>query len=238
MLPGEEITPQSENRSIGQLFESYWFPLFAYLRRKGCSPETAADHIQTFFVELIDKDFLKSVEPEKGRFRWFLMSSIKRLMNNQIIRENAQKRGGGHKIFSLDVGNAESKYQHEPVDGWTAEKLFDRRWALEVLKQALTQLREFYQNSENEDLYDLLQPVLQGYPMTRVEYESIGKQVGMSSGAVKVAAFRMRDRYRSILRTIVAETLADASGLDDELDILLAALRPTSTRHEGVRREA
>ena len=213
-------------RSLGQLFESYWYPLFAYLRRKGCTPETAADYVQTFFLELIDKDFLRSVEPENGRFRWFLMSAIKRLMSNQINRDNAQKRGGGRVKFSLDIGDAESKYQHEPVDGWTAEKLFDRRWALEVLKQALSQLRAFYQKSDNEPLFELLQPVLTGNSMTRIEYESIGQQIGMSAGAVKVAAFRLRDRYRSLLRAIVAETLTEDSGLDDELDILLKSLRP------------
>ncbi len=212
-------------KSLGELYTAYWYPLFVFLRRKGCSPEDASDYVQGFFVELIDKDFLASVEPEKGRFRWFLMSAVKRYMANERKRKMALKRGGGIQLFSLNLGDAEQRYQMEPVDGWTAEKLFDRRWALEVLRQALEQLRQHYLELGKSELYEVLQPTLTGYQFGSGEYEEIGGRFSMSAGSVKVAAFRLRDRYRSVLSAIVSETLIDEDGLDDEIDELLGALR-------------
>ncbi len=215
------------NHSLGELYQSYWYPLFVYLRRKGHSASDASDYVQGFFVELIDKDFLAAVAPEKGRFRWFLMSAVQRYVNKQTARQFAQKRGGGKQTFSLDIDLAEQRYQREPVDGWTAEKLFDRRWALEVLAKALAVLRQRHVDAGKADLYDALQPTLTGEPLTSQQCETIGAGLNMTPVAVKVAAHRLKEKYRRALVDIVSETMADpgqAADVDNELEALLQAL--------------
>lgn len=211
--------------SLDELCQAYWYPLFAYLRRKGHAPEAAADYVQGFFVELIDKDFLDAVSPEKGRFRWFLMSAVKRFVAKEVEKQSAQKRGGDRQFFSLNVDDAEQRYQLEPVDGWTAERLFDRRWALAVLQQALDTLRSEQERKGKLELYLALQPTLAGVPMTSEQYSEIGDKFGMLAGTVKVAALRLRQKHRDTIRDIVAQTVVEADRVGDELDELLAALR-------------
>ena len=211
--------------SLSELCEAYWYPLFAYLRRKGHSPEQAADYVQSFFLELIDKEFLDAVSPEKGHFRWFLMSAIKRFVSKQVEKQSTQKRGGGRQFISLNVADAEERYKLEPVDGWSAEKLFDRRWALAVLEQALERLRVQQEKKGKLELYLALQPTLSGLPMTLEQYTEIGERFGILPGAVKVAALRLRQKYRDTIREIVAQTVAQSDDIPDELDELLSALR-------------
>lgn len=212
--------------SLGELCESYWYPLFVYLRRKGHGPEESADYVQGFFAELIDKHFLETVSPDKGRFRWFLMSAIKRFVGKQIEKSTAQKRGGSRKILSLDIDDAEQRYQLEPVDGWTPEKLFDRRWALSVLQHALKQLRSEQEGKGKLELYLALEPTLSGIPMSTEQYTAIGEQFGMMAGAVKVAALRLRQKYRETISEIVAQTVTESDRIGDELEELLNALKP------------
>ncbi|MEM7455874.1 MAG: hypothetical protein AAF456_16085 [Planctomycetota bacterium] len=211
--------------SLGELYQAYWYPLFIYLRRKGYDPESSADYVQGFFVELIDKDFLRSVAPEKGRFRWFMQSAVQRFAAGEVKRLSAKKRGGGRAKFSLNVDEAEGRYQLEPEDGWTPESLFDRRWALTVLQQALGQLQTEYGEKDKSALFDSLAPMLTIDSDDLQAYDRIAEQLSMSTGAVKVAAHRMRERYREVLTAVVAQTLADPDALDDEIDILLKALR-------------
>ncbi len=210
--------------SLSELYVQYSYPLFAFLRRKGHGVHEAADFVQGFFVELIDKDFLKAVAPEKGRFRWFLMSAIRRFVMNQSAKQKTQKRGGDRAFFSLDVDDAEQRYQLEPVDGWTAEKLFDRRWALEVLARALDQLESEHEAQGKLELFQDLRDTLTGIPLTSDRCSEIAEKFSKSPGAIKVAAHRMRDKYRQLLVAIVAQTVVDSSGVDSELDDLLAAL--------------
>lgn len=211
--------------SIGELCQSYWYPLFAYLRRKGHDATTSADYVQGFFVELMDKEFLNSVSPEKGRFRWFLMSAIKRYVSKEVEKQSAKKRGGGLQKFSLDLDDAEQRYQLEPSDGWSAEKLFDRRWALTVLGQALEQLKKQQAEKGKLDLYLALQPTLSGVPMTGEQYAEIAEKFGMLDGAVKVNALRLRQKYGEIIREIVGQTVEGVDGINDEVDELFSALR-------------
>ena len=185
--------------SLGELYQAYWYPLFAYLRRKGHAPESSADYVQGFFVELIDKDFLEAVAPEKGRFRWFMMSAIQRFVSKQLEKDKAQKRGGGNAIFSLNVNDAEQRYSREPADDQTPEKLFDRRWALEVLSQALAKLKSDQESIGKAVLYNALQFTLAGESLTNERSEQIGQQLQMSGVAVKVAAHRLKDKYRKTL---------------------------------------
>ena len=214
-------------QSLSELCKVYWYPLFAYLRRKGHSPDVAADHVQGFFLQLIDKSFLDAVEPEKGRFRWFLMSAINRYVAKQNRHDQAIKRGGGDVVFSLDVDDAEQRYQLEPAQDWTAEKLFDRRWALALLQRALEELEQQQKSKNRLELYHALQSTLTGIPITGQQYESIAAQFSMSTGAVKVAALRLRERYRELLVQLVRQTVTDQQIVERELDELLAALRGT-----------
>lgn len=225
IVTSREKDSSLRRESLSELCRSYWYPLFAFLRRKGNSPEQAADFVQGFFLELIDKDFLDAVSPEKGRFRWFLMSAIKRFVAKQVEKQHAQKRGGDRAFFSLDIDDAEQRYQLEPVDGWSAEKLFDRRWALAVLQQALDRLREQNERKGKLELYLALQPTLSGVPMTSQQYAEIAARFGMVEGAVKVSALRLREKYRDSIRSIVAQTVIETDRVTDELDELLAALR-------------
>ena len=226
IVSSREQDSDVRQKSLGELCETYWYPLFAYLRRNGHSPEETADYVQGFFVELIDKDFLEAVSPEKGHFRWFLMSAIKRFVSKQIEKQSAQKRGGNRQLFSLNMDDAEQRYQMEPVDGWSAEKLFDRRWAMTVLQQALDQLRSEQEKNGKLELYLELQPTLSGVSRTTEQYTAIGGRLGMLAGAVKVAAMRLRQKYRDAIRDIVSQTVVGLDDVSDELDELYSALRP------------
>ncbi len=210
--------------SLEKLCSIYWMPLFSYLRRKGYGPEDSADFVQGFLSELIEKDYVNAVAQERGRFRWFLTSAIARYVSKQVEQKMAVKRGGNVKTFSIDHDQAEKSYLNEPVDGWTAEKLFDRRWALTVLQQTLSQLETKYLGLDQAKLYERLRPFLLAGGGEQT-YREIAEELGMSEGAVKVAAARMRERYRKSLRLIVSETLSDEESLEDELDVLLGSLR-------------
>lgn len=210
--------------SLGELYKTYWYPLFAYLRRKGYSQEQSSDFVQGFFLELIDKDFLATVSPEKGRFRWFMMSAIGRFVSNQRAKQNAQKRGGGVATFSLDAEQAERRYQQEPEGDWTPEKLFDRRWALEVLSNALQRLKEDHEKRGKLELYTELQSTLAGESLSAEACDTIGAKLEMSPVAVKVAAHRLKEKYRKSLVDVVSQTLTDEENVDDELDRLFEAL--------------
>ena len=225
IVSSQEKDSNIRRDSLGALCEAYWYPLFAYLRRRGYTAEQASDYVQGFFVELIDKDFLEAVSPEKGRFRWFLMSAIKRFVASQIEKQTAQKRGGDRQFFSLNVDDAEQRYQLEPVDGWSAEKLFNRRWALAVLQQALDRLQKQKEEKGKLELYLALQPTLSGAPLTLEQYTEIGKRFGMLPGAVKVAALRLRRKYRDTIREIIAQTVVQSDDVSDEFEELLSALR-------------
>lgn len=216
---------QTRRASLEDLCSAYWMPLFVYLRRKGLTPNDSADYVQGFFSELIEKDFVKAVDQERGRFRWFLMSAINRYIAKQVEKKQTIKRGGQATVLSIDVRSAEQDYRNEPVDGWTAEKIFDRRWALSVLKQTLDSLNRHYQGIGQSALFEKLQPLLIAGSKSTETYKVIADQLEMTEGAVKVAASRMRDRYKSGLSEIVSQTLSDPDCLDDELDVLLNALR-------------
>jgi RNA polymerase sigma-70 factor (ECF subfamily) len=224
VVSSREQDSDIRRHSLGELCESYWYPLFAFLRRKGNSPDAAADYVQGFFVELVDKNFLDAVSPEKGRFRWFLMSAINRFVSKQVEKQSAQKRGGDRQFFSLNIETAEQRYQLEPTEGWTPEKLFDRRWALTVLEQALAELKQRQTDKGKLELYEALRPTLSGVPMANAEYAEIAQRFQMYEGAVKVAALRLRQKYRDIIREIVGQTVAESNRVSDEIDELFKAL--------------
>jgi RNA polymerase sigma factor (sigma-70 family) len=207
--------------ALAMLCHTYWYPLHAFVRRHGIPPHDAQDLTQEFFARLLEKEWLASVQRERGRFRSWLLASMKHFLANEWDKSRAKKRGGGMAFISIDDATAESRYSHEPVDTTTAETLYDRRWALTLLDRVLDRLRGEFADGGRIAHFDALKGTLTG---DRTPYAEIAATLGMTEGAVKVAAHRLRERYRDIIRAEIAETVAAPGEVEDELRHLLAAL--------------
>jgi RNA polymerase sigma-70 factor (ECF subfamily) len=211
-------------QALGELYKTYWYPLYAYIRRRGHSADAAQDLTQEFFTHLLEPDGLASVNPDRGRFRCYLLAACQHFLANEYDRARARKRGGGQSILSLDFGEADARYQREPAHEATAERLFERRWALALLDAVLIRLRAEYQAAGKLAVFDALQMYLTGDGDR--PYAETAKTAGMTEGAVKVAVHRLRNRYRMLLRDEIGQTLDDPSTIDDEIRALFAALGP------------
>lgn len=210
--------------ALERLCSVYWFPLYAFVRRQGFNAADAEDLTQSFFLRLIEKQDLAGVDRAKGKFRSFLLAAMKNFLANEWDRIKAQKRGGGRQNFtSLDAKSAESRYRLEPADPMTADKLFERQWALTLLDEVLRRVRDDYEAEGKGGLFDALKFTLAGAGDAQ-PYAEIGAKLGMNEGAVKVAVHRLRHRYRDTLRAEIAATVADPEEVDDELRHLFAAL--------------
>ncbi len=209
--------------ALAALCESYWYPVYAYIRRRGHDADQAQDLTQEFFGRLLDEKFLGSVGPEKGRFRSFLLAACKNFLANEHNRRQAHKRGGGRQIVSFDAGRAEERYRLEPSHDLTPERLYERRWALTLLEQAVDRLRKEFLDAGRGELFDRLKPGLVG-DCDRAPYSVVAGELGMTEGAVQVAAHRLRRRYQEILRLLIAGTIEDAAQVDDEIRDMFAAL--------------
>jgi RNA polymerase sigma-70 factor (ECF subfamily) len=206
---------------MGQLAQQYWFPLYAYLRRKGNRPAEAEDLVQGFFMRLLEKDALAAVDRSKGKFRSFLLASLQHFVTDEWDKSQAAKRGAG-MVLSLDGMDAEARYAIEPVDGTTPERVFERRWARAVVDQALARLREDYRGRGLGDVFAALEHVLAGE--RGAAYGGVARRLGMTEAAVKVAAHRLRRRYRALLRDEIAQTVAEPGLVDEEIQQLLGSL--------------
>jgi RNA polymerase sigma factor (sigma-70 family) len=215
-------TPQA-GEALAALCAAYWYPLYAFIRRRGHDPDSAADLTQEFFARLIEKQYLRSVDPSRGRFRAFLLAACKHFLANERDRQAARKRGGGRCPVSIDCRDAEGRYLAEPAHDLTPERLFERRWALTLLEQSLALLdRECHQAGKGA-LYERLKFLLTASEGT-ASYADVGEALGMTESAVKKAAQRLRRRYREILRERIAGTVDDPGHVDDELRSLFAIL--------------
>lgn len=210
-------------RALAALCTSYWYPLYAFVRRQGKSAHDAQDLTQEFFARLLEKNYLAQVSREKGRFRSFLLAALKNFLANEWDKVRAQKRGGDRTFVPLDATAAESRYAIEPVDALSADKIFERRWALTLLDRAIEQLRAEHVKAGRGPIFDELKGCLTGDGST-VSYAEIATRLGTSEGAIKVAVHRLRQRYREVLRAEVANTVAQPGDVDDELRQLFAAL--------------
>lgn len=210
--------------ALQSLCQAYWYPLYAYARRRGLAPENAADVTQDFFSRLLEKELLQAADRERGRFRSFLLTSFKRYIGQQHQRSQAQKRGGGCATVSLNFNDGERRYSLEPVDEWSAEKLFERRWALTLLEVVLQKLQKEFQTKGSEKIFEACRPWLTGQDISN-QYSIVADELGMSDGAVRVAVHRLRDRYKNLLRLEVAGTVADEQTVDDELRKLRRAVQ-------------
>ncbi|HEY8748672.1 MAG TPA: sigma-70 family RNA polymerase sigma factor [Tepidisphaeraceae bacterium] len=215
-------SPQA-NQALAQLCQNYWVPLYAYLRKKGHKPADAEDIVQAFLARLIEKTALAAADPNRGRFRSFLISSLQNFVANRRDRELAHKRGGNLKKFSLDFNTAEEAYHREPWTDLTPEKIFDRRWAIDLLNLVLSRLQDEYAKSGKSKLYERLRPALTG-DAQGIGYAEIASELQISSDAIKMAVSRMRKRYRELLRQNIADTVASPEDVDDELRHLFSAL--------------
>lgn len=210
--------------ALEHLCQTYWPPLYAYVRRRGNSPADAQDLTQAFFARLLAGDSLADVAPEKGRFRAFLLAAVKHFLANAHDRRMAAKRGGGAAHLSLDAEEAERCYQHAAPAALQPDRLFDRQWALTVLDLALARLRAEHDTPEKSKQFEVLKGALSTDAET-VPYAELGARLRMSEGAVKVAVHRLRKRYREMLKAEIADTVENPAQVAEELRSLLAAFR-------------
>jgi RNA polymerase sigma-70 factor (ECF subfamily) len=197
--------------------------LYAYVRRSGYAQHDAQDLTQEFFARLLGKNVFADADESRGRFRSYLLASLKHFLANEWDKARAQKRGGGHVPIPIDPTAAETGCVFEPADPTTAEKIYERRWALTMLDQVLRRLRREYVETGRETLFEQLKPTLIEASRS-VRYAEIAGALGTSEGAVKVAVFRLRQRYREVLRAQIADTVAGPAEVEDELRSLFAAL--------------
>lgn len=213
---------RKEARSaLSSLCENYWYPLYAYLRRRGYPADQAKDLTQEFFLRLLEGRYLDRADPEKGRFRSFILSSLKFFVADEEDRQRARKRGSG-KVVPLEFSFGEERYQREPAHDETPERIFERRWALSVLDCVVERLRgEFVQHGRPEH-FDRLKVFLLG--QSDAPYSALAREMNTSEGAVKVAIHRLRKRYRDLFRQEIADTVADPAEVEAELRYLAAVL--------------
>jgi len=223
VLAARERGSPAAQAALAELCRTYWYPLYAFIRRQGHSADLAQDLTQELFSRLLEKDFLGTVQPDKGKFSSFLLACCKHFLANERDRQRAQKRGGGAALLPLDFGSAEERYTREPFHELTPEKLFERRWALTLLDQVLARLREEMRQQGKLQTFDRLKQFLMG-EKNKVSHAQIAEELGMTEGAVKVAVHRLRKRYRELLREEIAQTVDDPGQVEDEIRALFAAL--------------
>ena len=207
--------------ALVSLCENYWYPLYAYLRRRGYAPDQAQDLTQEFFMRVLEGRYLDRADPEKGRFRSFILTSLKFFVADEQDRQRAQKRGGG-AIVSLEFSSGEERYQREPGHYETPDRIFERRWALSMLERVMERLRdEFVQHGRPEN-FERMKVFLLG--QSEAPYADLAREMNTSEGALKVAIHRLRKRYRELFRQEIADTVADPAKVESELRYLAAVL--------------
>jgi RNA polymerase sigma factor (sigma-70 family) len=206
------------------LCRTYWYPLYAYVRRRGYAREDAQDLTQAFFTRLLETKAVGAARPEKGKFRSFLLTSLNHFLINERERAIAAKRGGGQTLLPLDWETAEGRYQIEPPTDLKPEHTFDRQWALTLMERAMPRLRQEHVAAGKDRLFDGLKEFLQ-QPIQEGGYEERAKELGLTPGAAAVAVHRLRQRYGELVREEIAHTVSRPEEIEDELRYLLSILR-------------
>ncbi len=226
VLAAQDRESPGAQDAMAALCTSYWHPLYAYVRRSGCSVEDAQDLTQSFFSRLLEKDSLRHVDRGLGKFRSFLLASMKNFLANEWRREQATKRGGSAQLLSLeDLNRAEHRYAADVATPDTPERVYERNWALALLERTVTQLEAEFQDAGKSRVFELLKPYLTGDRDGR--YAEVAAALRISEVSVRVAVHRMRGRFGDLLRREVAQTLADADdsrAIEEEMHFLLAVL--------------
>jgi RNA polymerase sigma factor (sigma-70 family) len=208
--------------ALDALCRRYWYPLYAYVRRRGRSPEDAEDLTQEFFARLLRTESLADVSREGGRFRSFLLKSMNHFMTDNWRRSQAQKRGGG-KVISFDAMSAEARYTIEPEDVHTPESLYARTWALTLLGTVVQRVRDEYIRTDKSALFEQLKFCLTGH-RSEISYAQLARRLHAPENTVKTLVYRLRQRYRHLLREEIAQTVATPDEVEDELQALFRAL--------------
>jgi RNA polymerase sigma-70 factor (ECF subfamily) len=223
LLAGGEFSPEAQT-ALEQLCRAYWYPLFAYVRRHGHDFADAQDLTQEFFARLLERKYLRLADRTRGRFRTFLLTSLKHFLINEWDKGNRAKRGSGQKVFSLDEEMAESRFIAEPAMDQPPDTLFDQGWAAILLDRAMAALRAEFEQSGKQDLFEPLKVFVWG-EKNALSYAAMAGQLGMTEGAVKVAVHRLRQRYGELLRAEVAHTVTTHVEVDEELRYLVSVIR-------------
>jgi RNA polymerase sigma factor (sigma-70 family) len=207
--------------ALASLCENYWYPLYAYLRRRGYPSHQAQDLTQEFFIRVLEGRYIDRADPEKGRFRSFILTSLKFFVADEADRNRAHKRGGG-MVVPLEFSSGEEQYQREPAHDETPERIFERRWALSLIDRVVEKLREEYVNHGRPEHFERLKVFLLGH--SDAPYAALAQEMNTSEGALKVAIHRLRKRYRELFRREIADTVADPADVESELRFLAAVL--------------
>jgi RNA polymerase sigma-70 factor (ECF subfamily) len=219
---GRTSSPQAA-KALEQLCNTYWYPLYAFVRRKGHSPHDAQDLTQSFFARLLEKNYVAQADRERGRFRTFLLAALSHFLADEWDKARRLKRGGGREVISFDAGSAEDRYRLEPIDQLDAAKLYERRWVTTLFDQVLARFEEEHRDSGKGELFDQLKGALLAEERG-ASYAELGARLGLKEDAVKQAVRRMRRRFRELFREEIAQTVAGPGEVDDELKHLFAVL--------------
>lgn len=219
---GRRASPLASD-ALEQLCRRYWFPLYVYVRRQGFRPPEAQDLTQGFFLQLIEKEFLRDIDPSKGRFRSFLLAALKHYILNQRKHAARLKRGGDLVMVPFDPDEAEARFRAEPATESTAERAFDRRWATTVMELGLRRLQEEYREAGKDQLFQALKKFISAEAAAG-EYAELGRRIGMTKNTVGVAVHRLRQRYGELIRAEIANTVAQPVEVEEEMRYLLGLL--------------
>ncbi len=225
VLSAQDAGSPRSARALETLCRTYWYPLYAYIRSTGHSPADAEDLTQGFFARLLEKDYLRAAAQEKGRFRSFLLTALKRYMANEWDREHAQKRGGFAPVVALEQESGESRFAAENRHGLAPDVLYDRHWAMALLESTMSQLRDEYISTGRSTLFEFLRPCL-AKEEAALPYLEIATRLNLTEAAVKMAVQRLRARYREILRNQIAQTVSTADEVEQEIEVLFSAFGP------------
>jgi len=222
LAAGRSTSPQAE-RALEELCRAYWYPLYAYVRRRGHNREDAEDLTQGFFARLLEKDYLQAASRERGRFRTFLLMAFQRFLANEWDRSRAQKRGGDRTIVPLDAELAERRYQIEPVDELSADRIYERRWALTLIEETVGRLRQEFTDAGKVGEFEQLKAFLTA-DREKIPYAEMAVTLGQTEGGLRVAVHRLRRRFRELFRQEIAQTVSSPEEIEGELRYLLKAL--------------
>ena len=234
VLQAKDRPSPDASEALADLCRAYWYPIYAMIRRRSRDGHEAQDLTQEFFARLLEKDFLDDADPARGRFRAFLLAAVKHFLSNEWDKEHAAKRGGGHRIQSLDVqsfdwDSGESRFLTEPSHELTSDRLFERQWAIALLDRVLKRLRDDYLKLNKMTEFDALTPFL-SRDRDGANYGEAAQRLNSSESTVRVAAHRLRKRYRELLREEIAHTVSTAEEVEDELQYLFVVLSSTKSQ--------
>jgi RNA polymerase sigma-70 factor (ECF subfamily) len=222
VLAAKDNASPVADEALAQLCRAYWYPLYAFIRRRGHGPDDAQDLTQEFFYRLLDKHYLSAVDHRKGRFRTFLLAAVEHFLANEWRRSQTQRRGGGQQIVSID-DDAEQRYTNEPATELSPERIYEQRWALAFLEQVLGRLRVEFAGAGKGATFESLKVFLTG-DRPPVSYAELASLLVTTEAAVKMAVSRMRQRYGELLRQEIANTVSSPDEVEDELRALMSAL--------------